>query len=119
MQLVRTLRRIPGRRPVRHAYPDATWYRRSGDAWLTRDLPATLGGAGGGAQTAEIERLAARANDLSPQLLWRGYPPQTRGPARQADEVRTARYGRALHTRRRATPPRGGRRVRRRPADRP
>ena len=99
MQVVRALRSMLGRRRARQAYPDVTWYRRNGDAWLARELPATLATAGDGARTAEIEELAARANALGPQPLWNGYPPQSRGPTRQADEVRTVRAMGEFYTR--------------------
>jgi predicted O-methyltransferase YrrM len=99
MQMLQLLRGMLGRQRGRGASISLTWYRRHADAWLTRELPATLAAADRGARTAQIERLAALANALGPQPLWSGYPPQGRGPTRQADDVRTARAMGELFTR--------------------
>src|SRR5688500_9842341 len=99
MRVLQTLRRMLDRHTARPPSIPVTWYRRNRDAWLTHELPAMLAASGGGARTAEIERLAEQANDLGPQPLWSGYPPATRGPTRRADDVRTARAMGELYTR--------------------
>jgi predicted O-methyltransferase YrrM len=67
------------------------WYRKGADAWLPRELTDEFITPRVGPRAAEIERLAADANELGPQPLWDGYPPQDRGPTRIANEVRTSR----------------------------
>jgi predicted O-methyltransferase YrrM len=74
------------------------WDRRGADAWLPRQLPTELVTPPAGPRVAEIERLATAANDLGPQPLWDGYPPQALGPTRRANDVRTPpRFG-SLYT---------------------
>ena len=99
MQMLQMLRGMLGRQRGRGASISLTWYRRQAEAWLARELPAMLAAADRGARTAQIERLADLANTLGPQPLWSGYPPQGRGPTRQANDVRTARAMGEFYTR--------------------